>query len=71
MCMDRQTPAKTRSQGRLRRKGVVKPVSGLKRKGCPGTPTLHIQRISDEVLRSEEGSLYPALHRMEPSRCSC
>jgi transcriptional regulator len=27
--------------------------------------TLHIQRISKEVLRVEEGSLYPALHRME------
>lgn len=27
--------------------------------------TLHIQQISDEVLRVEEGSLYPALHRME------
>ena len=27
--------------------------------------TLHIQRVSDEVLRVEEGSLYPALHRME------
>ena len=25
----------------------------------------HIQRISDEVLRVEEGSLYPALHRIE------
>jgi PadR family transcriptional regulator, regulatory protein PadR len=25
----------------------------------------HIQQISDEVLRVEEGSLYPALHRME------
>ena len=25
----------------------------------------HIQRISKEVLRVEEGSLYPALHRME------
>lgn len=24
-----------------------------------------IQQISDEVLRVEEGSLYPALHRME------
>ena len=24
-----------------------------------------IQRISDEVLQVEEGSLYPALHRME------
>lgn len=27
--------------------------------------TLHIQRVSGEVLRVEEGSLYPALHRME------
>ena len=27
--------------------------------------TLHIQRISDDILRIEEGSLYPALHRME------
>jgi PadR family transcriptional regulator PadR len=25
----------------------------------------HIERVSDEVLRVEEGSLYPALHRME------
>ena len=27
--------------------------------------TLHIQRVSDDLLRVEEGSLYPALHRME------
>lgn len=27
--------------------------------------TLHIQQISNQVLRVEEGSLYPALHRME------
>ena len=27
--------------------------------------TLHIQGVSNEVLRVEEGSLYPALHRME------
>ncbi|HKG92532.1 MAG TPA: PadR family transcriptional regulator [Gemmatimonadaceae bacterium] len=27
--------------------------------------TSHIQRASDEMLRVEEGSLYPALHRME------
>ena len=26
--------------------------------------TLHIQMLSNEVLRVEEGSLYPALHRM-------
>lgn len=25
----------------------------------------HIQRLSEETLRVEEGSLYPALHRME------
>jgi transcriptional regulator len=25
----------------------------------------HIQTVSDEILRVEEGSLYPALHRME------
>jgi PadR family transcriptional regulator, regulatory protein PadR len=27
--------------------------------------TLHIEQISNSVLRVEEGSLYPALHRME------
>lgn len=27
--------------------------------------TLQIEGMSDEVLRVEEGSLYPALHRME------
>lgn len=25
----------------------------------------HIQQVSDEILRVEEGSLYPALHRLE------
>ena len=30
--------------------------------------TLHIQQVSNEVLRVEEGSLYPALHRMEQER---
>src|SRR4051794_32377687 len=25
----------------------------------------HIQRVSDDALRVEEGSLYPALHRIE------
>jgi len=29
---------------------------------------LHIERVSGELLRVEEGSLYPALHRMEQSR---
>jgi PadR family transcriptional regulator PadR len=27
--------------------------------------TVHIDRVSDAMLRVEEGSLYPALHRME------
>jgi PadR family transcriptional regulator, regulatory protein PadR len=27
--------------------------------------TSHIRRVSGELLRVEEGSLYPALHRME------
>jgi PadR family transcriptional regulator PadR len=26
---------------------------------------MHIERVSDELLSVEEGSLYPALHRME------
>ena len=26
---------------------------------------MHIERVSDELLNVEEGSLYPALHRME------
>jgi PadR family transcriptional regulator PadR len=26
---------------------------------------LHVQRVSDALLRVEEGSLYPALHRIE------
>ncbi len=26
---------------------------------------LHIQEVSDDLLRIEEGSLYPALHRIE------
>lgn len=29
--------------------------------------TIHIKQISREVLNVEEGSLYPALHRMEES----
>lgn len=29
---------------------------------------LHIQRASEELLRVEEGSLYPAFHRMEQSK---
>lgn len=28
---------------------------------------LHIEQVSDALLRVEEGSLYPALHRMEQS----
>ncbi len=39
--------------------------------GCGRRLTLHIQRISNEVLRIEEGSLYPALHRMEQDGWIC
>jgi PadR family transcriptional regulator, regulatory protein PadR len=31
--------------------------------------TLRIEQISDSVLRLEEGSLYPALHRMTHAGC--
>lgn len=27
--------------------------------------TSHIEKVSEDILRVEEGSLYPALHRME------
>jgi len=42
----------------------------LKTLACRGTThgyaiTNHIQAVSEEELRIEEGSLYPALHRME------
>jgi PadR family transcriptional regulator PadR len=30
--------------------------------------TLHVQNVSDGLLRVEEGSLYPALHRMEKNK---
>jgi transcriptional regulator len=29
----------------------------------------HIQRMSEDVLQVEHGSLYPALHRLEKSGC--
>jgi PadR family transcriptional regulator, regulatory protein PadR len=29
---------------------------------------VHVQQVSDEALRVEEGSLYPALHRIEQAR---
>ena len=31
--------------------------------------TTHVQRVSADLLRVEEGSLYPALHRMEQQGC--
>lgn len=33
--------------------------------------TLHIERVSDAILQVEEGSLYPALHRMEQRGWIC
>ena len=45
MYLDRQTPPKTRNRSRFHRMGVVNHVSGLKRKGCPGTlKTLRLRR---------------------------
>ena len=32
---------------------------------------MHIRRVSDELLIVEEGSLYPALHRMEQNGWVC
>lgn len=32
---------------------------------------MHIERVSDELLNVEEGSLYPALHRMEQNAWIC
>jgi hypothetical protein len=48
MYLDRQTPPKTRNQSRSRRKGVVNHVSGLKRKGCPGTLSLSVGFIAND-----------------------
>ena len=31
--------------------------------------TLHVEQISQNALRLEEGSLYPALHRLQQSGC--
>ncbi|SPF46497.1 Transcriptional regulator, PadR family [Candidatus Sulfopaludibacter sp. SbA4] len=31
--------------------------------------TMHVERVSEEILRLEEGSLYPALHRMTQAGC--
>jgi transcriptional regulator len=42
---------------------VLKTLSGGPQHGY-GIAT-HVAALSDEVLRVEEGSLYPALHRME------
>jgi transcriptional regulator len=42
----------------LRTLGVAGPMHGY-------AITAHIQGVSAELLRVEEGSLYPALHRME------
>jgi transcriptional regulator len=42
---------------------VLKSLAGRGRMHGYGI-TVHIQQIAGEVLRVEEGSLYPALHRM-------
>jgi transcriptional regulator len=45
---------------------VLKTLSQMKELHGYGI-VLHIHRASDELLSVEEGSLYPALHRMEQS----
>lgn len=45
---------------------VLKTLSQLSEQHGYGI-VLHIQRASGELLNVEEGSLYPALHRMEQS----
>ncbi|MGH9480115.1 MAG: helix-turn-helix transcriptional regulator, partial [Terriglobales bacterium] len=45
---------------------VLKALSRAGREGMHGFGVAqHIQQVSEELLRVEEGSLYPALHRME------
>jgi len=43
---------------------VLKTLAGNKRMHGYAITT-HVQRVSGDLLRVEEGSLYPALHRME------
>ncbi len=43
---------------------ILKTLSGQKRMHGYAI-TNHIHTVSDQLLRVEEGSLYPALHRME------
>ena len=45
---------------------VLKTLASLGRMHGYGI-TLHIEQVSEETLRLEEGSLYPALHRMTQS----
>jgi PadR family transcriptional regulator, regulatory protein PadR len=45
---------------------VLKTLASLGRMHGYGI-TLHIEQVSEEILRLEEGSLYPALHRMTQS----
>src|ERR1700733_4045694 len=45
---------------------VLKTLASLGRMHGYGI-TLHIQEVSQDALRIEEGSLYPALHRMTQS----
>ena len=43
---------------------ILKTLAGQKRMHGYAVTT-HIHAVSDQLLRVEEGSLYPALHRME------
>ena len=63
MYLDRQTPPKTLDQSHFQRRGVVNHVSGLKRKGCPGTlslsPALRACDCSMWTVKSGSNWAYP------------
>ncbi|WP_211256412.1 hypothetical protein, partial [Edaphobacter aggregans] len=61
----RQSPPQTRNQSHFRRKGLVNHVSGLKRKGCPGTLTLTPPGPLDHGLRESKGCGLSCPHPLE------
>src|SRR3954466_12206995 len=56
MYLDRQTPPKTLDQSHFQRRGVVNHVSGLKRKGCPGTLNGYVCSNHKPAKRARDGS---------------
>src|SRR4051794_14789548 len=62
MYLDRQTPPKTLDQSHFQRRGVVNHVSGLKRKGCPGT--LNLAPALRACDSSRHNHCFPRLARL-------